>query len=282
MTIESLTEAVFRLGQISADTAITNQSLLARVTQVAFDSAGADVVGVAVFEQGILNPAKACKVVGPWPTDESEKFLAQLRWPAERRPLAARVSDMPRNELYRRADLIDDRDLAATPYKREFLDKFGLGDQAIGIYSRPDETDLVFFVYMLEKNGPIVRQTMARARSIAPYIAHCWAKAWKREPAWVARLKPQNKAVLELVLEGYDDDQIAEKTGLTYHSVRAHLKRLFREAGVRSRLHLMQVFRQIGPAKPWESEAWSGENLVILGDPSESAFGFTLPDSRNN
>lgn len=280
MTCESLTEAVFRLGQISADTNLTNQSLLSQIVQVAFDSAGADVVGVAVFEHGVSEPAKACRVVGPWSSDESEKFLAQLRWPVEKRPLASRLEEMSRNELYRRGDLIEDAELKGTAFADEFLKPLGLGEQAIGVYSRPDGTDLVFFIYMLEKNGPIVRQTMARARSIAPYIAHCWAKGWKREPAWVAKLKPQNKAVLELVLEGYDDDQIAEKTGLTYHSVRAHLKRLFREAGVRSRLHLMQVFRQIGPAKPWEDDAWSGENLVVLSDPSESAFGFTLPNGN--
>lgn len=56
-------------------------------------------------------------------------------------------------------------------------------------------------------------------------------------------LKPLSRGILEQLLEGLDDDQIADRMRLSYHSVRAHLKRLFRDAGVRSRLHLMQACR---------------------------------------
>lgn len=65
-------------------------------------------------------------------------------------------------------------------------------------------------------------------------------------PAWAAHLRPPSRAVLSLVLNGLDDQQIAQHTGLTYHAVRGHIKRLFRAAGVRSRLHLMQAFRGAG------------------------------------
>lgn len=279
MTCESLTEAIFRLGQVSTDTSITNHSLLKRIARIAADAAGSDATLLAVFEHGLSGQAKTCRVIGPWAQDETPRFHSVLCDDEHGGSvLADRLKDREHNRMYNRADLISDDAFIETQEYNHVHKPLGIADQAIGVYPRPDGTDLLISFLMQKDSGPITRQIMARGRSIAPYVAHCWAKAWKREPAWVGKLKPQTKTVLELVLEGYDDDQIAQKTGLTYHSVRAHLKRLFREADVRSRLHLMQVFRQIGPAKPWESEAWTseGEDLVLLTDPSESAFGFSF------
>lgn len=83
----------------------------------------------------------------------------------------------------------------------------------------------------------------AEATRLACFVGDCFGRAWVEPPAWLDEVKPTSRAVLDGVLEGLDDEQIAERSGLTYHSVRAHLKRLFRAAGVRSRLHLMQACR---------------------------------------
>lgn len=240
----TLAEAVFRLGQISREGCSCNDATLRRIAEIAADMIGMDVTGVAVYENGIRGSATACAVVGPWSDDESGKFLDQSRWELEDRILAMRLIDLEAERMHTREEMIGDAEFRASKLYNEFQRPLGLGDQALGLFRREDGAELLIGINALDHRGPLPRQAVDRANQIAPFVARCWAATWRREPAWMGELKTQSRSVLEHVLEGYDDDQIAQLTGLTYHSVRAHLKRLFREAGVRSRLHLMQVCRR--------------------------------------
>ena len=81
-----------------------------------------------------------------------------------------------------------------------------------------------------------------RTRTVLPYVFRAYDAAWKPVPEWARDLRPQASRILQHIIDGLDDEHIAAHTGLTYHSVRAHLKRLFRLAAVRSRLHLTQAY----------------------------------------
>lgn len=279
MNCQSLSEAIFRLGQTSSDPAITNHTLMDQLLAVAEAVIEVDAVSLAVFEHGLLGPAAVSRIAGPWSKEQQQLLHDPMNWDPAERVIATRLDARPRNRMYRRSEVIEAFDLNGSRLASDVLRPLDIEDESFGVFARPDGTELYLSIHNTSKSGPIARRAMARASSLGPYMAHAWAKAWKREPAWIARLKPQTKAVLEAVLEGLDDDQIAETTGLTYHSVRAHLKRLFREAGVRSRLHLMQTFRAYSiPAAEicdeYEKRMSKGTDAIILDDPSQSAFGF--------
>lgn len=243
MDFEALSDAVFRLGRASSDTSLCNQSLLREVAEVAASFIGCETVCVVVHEGGLTRPAAACFAYGPWGVGEMDRFLERFRWSASDRLLARKLSDRAPNRMYRRAELVNDGEFHQSRLYTEFERPMSLGDAAIGVFDGPQGDVLVLSFGRLEGNGPLTDEQLQRAHALVPFIADSWAHGWKREPRWVTDLKCNSREVLQLVLEGLDDDQIADETGLTYHSVRAHLKRLFKEAGVRSRLHLMQAYR---------------------------------------
>ena len=244
MCRQELHDAVYRFGQISAAMTTRSDLLLRHVVEVAADVIDVDVVGAAVYETGIEGAASSACVIGPWTRDESQRFIEQSRWSLEDRILASKLAGRPRGTMYQRNELIEDEDFTTSRLYNDFQKPMGLGDQALGLYRRSDGCELLIGVNLLGGKR-ITKRIMEQCHAVAPYMAQAWARGWRREPTWMSELKPQARRVLDHVLEGYDDDQIAERTGLTYHSVRAHLKRLFREAGVRSRLHLMQACRSM-------------------------------------
>lgn len=243
MDFEALSEAVFRLGRASSDASLCNQSLLREIADVAAAFIGCETVCVVVHEGGLTQPAAACYARGPWSVAEMDRFLERFRWSARDRVLARKLSDRAPNRMYRRAELVDDAEYHESRVYAEFERPMSLGDAAVGVFEGGEGDALVLSIGRLEGHGPLSDEHLRRAHALAPFISDCWTHGWKREPRWVTDLKSNSREVLQLVLEGLDDDQIADETGLTYHSVRAHLKRLFKEAGVRSRLHLMQAYR---------------------------------------
>lgn len=245
MTARSLNEAIFRLGQISADRHLTNATLLKHLADVAVDTLGVDAAVLAVFERGIEGQPSTICVRGPWRELERDRFLEQSRWQFDARAMAHRLSVLRRGRLFHRPDLLSGRDSIGLD---EVPASVGVADQAVALYRRNDAIEMLFAIHRVEGTGPFSRATLARAGALAPFLAQCWAGSWSTEPEWMRALKPVSRAILEQLLQGYDDDQIADRTRLSYHSVRAHLKRLFREAGVRSRLHLMQACRPIAAA----------------------------------
>lgn len=247
MSADFLSEALYRLGQVARSEGPGADSLRA-IARIGADATRADILGVGVFEDGIGGRPLATCILGPWDEDLSARFHRQSEWSIEDRVLAQRLARFERDRLYRRAELIDEPEFCRSRLFNEFQRPLGMGDQALGVYRRPDGLELLISLSAASDRGPIPDATLQAARALAPYMARAWAASWRREPAWIAELRPHTRGVLDHLLAGYDDAQIATMTGLTYHSVRAHLKRLFRRAGVRSRLHLMQVCRGERPA----------------------------------
>ena len=68
-------DAVFRLGQLGADRALTNHKLLRRVSRILARYTGVEVAGVAVHNDGMKHPASQTYVVGPWSDEQSSQFL---------------------------------------------------------------------------------------------------------------------------------------------------------------------------------------------------------------
>lgn len=233
-------EGVYLLGRLSAAVHPSRTALLREMAKIVADAVGIECVGVSVYEKGILSPATACYVHGPWGDTHQDRFLEQSRWHAEDRILAKRIARCETSRLYHRDELIEFRTLQSSRLYNEFQRPYGVNDQAIARYQAPDGTELLFGICAIEHLQRIPRQTLETAQHIGSYLARSWCRAWRHEPDWMQTLKPTNREVITLALQGLDDHQIAEQLGLTYHAVRAHLKRAFRLAGVRSRLHLMQ------------------------------------------
>ena len=271
-------DAVFRLGQLGADRALTNHKLLRRVSRILARYTGVEVAGVAVHNDGMKHPATQTYVVGPWSDEQSSQFLDWSSWTESDSDTATKLSSFKRNTIHTLDELFaEDDGYQKSRLYNEFHRPLSIIDQAYGIFRRPDGCELFIAINALEADGPLSEKALTRFTKISPFIAKAWAAGWRREPGWVKGLKPHCRAVLELVLEGFDDDQIADKTGLTYHAVRAHLKRLFRAANVRSRLHLMQAYKEERAGRPDNSpRADQPNDVVTVVDPMDTAFGLNF------
>jgi DNA-binding CsgD family transcriptional regulator len=254
-------EAVFRLGQLGAAKDLTNAKLLRRISRIVARYTDAEAVGLAGHEEGTDEPAATAHAEGPWPEASIDEAMSLADWSAPvdadgmdddadrdadtDSDLVSPLTALRRNQV---THLKDDASLRAACEAsvswRERQQPLGVTDMSIGVYRRPDGCECVLAVASISPNGCLSDAQRRRFETIAPFAAKAWAAGWAQEPEWTRELKPKCRAVLELALAGYDDDQIAETTGLTYHAVRAHLKRLFRIAGVRSRLHLMRAYRE--------------------------------------
>jgi DNA-binding CsgD family transcriptional regulator len=56
------------------------------------------------------------------------------------------------------------------------------------------------------------------------------------------QLTPRQRAILRLAALGYTDKEIAGTLGVSYHTVRTHLKRLYRAHGVPNRIALVALW----------------------------------------
>ncbi len=239
MTTSSLRNAIYRLGQISSDETLTNDALLERLVDLLSEALEVDIVAMGVFEEGLDASSSACVVRGPWTGSQPTQASDNVFWAIEDRSVAQRLAQLKRGRLHHNPGIAEDAEA------EEQKTVSSSDDTAIALFKRSDGIELVIGINAAPGSGEINRAVLQKAGALVPFVARCWADCWKIEPAWMAAFKPQAKGILALVLQGLDDDQIAEKTGLSYHSVRAHLKRMFREADVRSRLHLMQACREI-------------------------------------
>ena len=60
------------------------------------------------------------------------------------------------------------------------------------------------------------------------------------------RLTPREEDVVQLLLEGLTTSDMADRLGISLHTVRDHLKRLYRKTGVRSRSELLSLVSTAG------------------------------------
>lgn len=240
-------QAFFELGRLSARPFVVNQDLLREITKLMGGVVRADIVGAAVWDNGHADRMTQCHLIGPGvePNTTSEAS----NWDFGNDTLIRELATQDRGRICRRDDLIDSESFRISALYKKFQKPRGLGDQALCMFTRNDGADIVLSIHNLERSGAISDSALRALGEIAPIIANTWAAKWRAEPTWLVNLNAHGRSVLELVLMGLDDDQISQRTGLTYHSVRAHLKRLFRDAGVRSRLHLMQSCRRTAPTR---------------------------------
>lgn len=247
MSCGAIEEGIYRLGRLGATIHPSRSALLREMAEIVSESVGIDVVGVAVYEDGLLAPATACYVHGPWGETQQRRFLEQSRWSPEERVLATRLAHRTPGRIYTRDELIEPQEFLSTRLYTELQRPLGISDQALARYQAPGGAELLFGICATDHIQRIPQQTIEQTRLIGEFLSRTWIRAWRREPEWMRSLKPTNRKVITLALRGFDDEQIAQELDLSYHAVRAHLKRAFRLAGVRSRLHLMQTLLQTTP-----------------------------------
>jgi len=240
--MSSIDDAIFRLGRLTQHRRIENDGVLKCMAKTVFDYIGIDMLYLSVHNGRLAENASNCAVLGPWDTDQSNLFLNQSRWSTEDRVLALRLETSLEGELHRRRDLMDEDLFRNSRLFKEFHRPLNLGDHAIAYHRSPQGPAVILVLNTVPADSLIADELCERATRILPALFCAFDHAWKPAPTWTSKLKPQAKRILQHVVNGYDDEQIAAFTGLTYHSVRAHLKRLFKAAEVRSRLHLTQAY----------------------------------------
>ncbi|MEM8835464.1 MAG: helix-turn-helix transcriptional regulator [Planctomycetota bacterium] len=226
---QSLAEAAFELGSICGQGLPDNIGLLDTLCEEIRQRIGVCVAGVAVFEQGLGPDATLARVCA----ESREGATGLFGELADACPADLRISDG------------DHVVSLVSQFEQASLGKA----RALAVFRRPDGIALAIAIAS-DGTSSLTREQLAKASALAPLVASCWARAWVREPEWLRELTMPSRRVLRLVLEGLDDEQIADQTEMTYHAVRAHLKRIFRNADVRSRLHLMQACRRLCTESP--------------------------------
>lgn len=230
MSKARLSETLYRMGELRSEPGTSNADLLRKLTAIAADATGTEVTAGIVYEDGIGTEPTACAVVGALAAPKSPASPPPFLDGQGRRVLRQLAACEP-EQLYSVDELVGEPDALPLTAYRIWLARF----------ERADGAEFIFAIGIRSDADAGRSATLARANIVAQYIGRTWKRVWTREPEWLRQLRPAARNVLSLVVQGYDDEQISEMTGLTYHSVRAHLKRLFREANVRSRLHLIQA-----------------------------------------
>lgn len=90
----------------------------------------------------------------------------------------------------------------------------------------------------------------AELRALDGGVAHVGPEAIAARLADRAGLSPQQRAVLELFAEGLTVRCIAERLHLSAHTVRGHLKAIFRRLGVHSQDELRSLLAEPAPSGP--------------------------------
>ena len=268
-------EGVFRLGQLAHHPGMTNQRLLRRISRTLSRYCDIQVVGAAVHERGTDHPATLSHIVGPWSDEQAQNFDEWSELLVQDTDLLTPLRAVRRGRIHRLSELVEEEGFRSSRLYNEFLEPMNITDSAFGIYRRADGCELLVAAMTLETTGEVKPESLGRFSRLSHYAAKAWAAAWRFEPSWVMALKPVSHRVLEGVMEGLDDDQIADRLGVTYHAVRAHMKRLFKVAGVRSRLHLMQAYRReragLAGALSGAAKLSGKDDVITVVDPSDTA-----------
>lgn len=240
-----IVEAAYELGALAMMGGVRRQLYLSGMAQTLAKATGAEGVGVFVHLDGVLKPALATGIVGPWTNGEQSVFLDQTSWESKDRVIAQQIEKTPGPVFRRTAELMPMDEFRNTRLYLEFQKPRGIGDQITMCLQASDGASLLVAIARVGVNEMLSSQSVEIAQRLAPVIEQCWKTAHRQMPQWVRSLSPRRRLVLEFVSQGLDDHQIAREMGVRYHTVRAHLKDLFRMAGVRSRLHLMQSLHDV-------------------------------------
>lgn len=61
-------------------------------------------------------------------------------------------------------------------------------------------------------------------------------------------LSPRQVQVLEFIMNGYADKQIAIELGISYHTIKGHITKIYDRLGAIDRAHAVAIF--LGHSKP--------------------------------
>ena len=233
-SVDELRYPIFRLGALTEARDLCNRSRLSRACRIAVHATGAGAVAAAVaseVEGEMVVHASCFAVVDTGDVSGSTVTMGSAEWKVESADFSQAIAEAPREQIVVGLR----REVGGPPVPGPM----GPGRRLIGCFTGP-EGQLAYVLF----DGLDDERVERLSKGLLPAFVDCIHHSWRSEPDWIRELKPAARRVLELVLQGFDDRQVAEQSGMTYHAVRAHLKRLFKVAGVRSRLHLMQVCRE--------------------------------------
>lgn len=237
----AVADAHYELGEIMNRARYRRKELLTGMAMVLCRATGVEAAGVMTFDGSPTKAASNIAIHGPWTEHEQEAFLEQSRWRLDDRVLISRLRHSPAPVFCRTGEIMPIAEFHLSRLYNEFQRPRGLGDQATMLIDGPNGSHLLAAISRVDSDEPLSESSVKIAQRLAPYIQRCWTSASLAGPDWIRCLSPRRHRVFELVSQGLDDHQIADAMGVRYHTVRAHLKDLFRVAGVRSRLHLIQA-----------------------------------------
>ncbi len=60
-------------------------------------------------------------------------------------------------------------------------------------------------------------------------------------------ISDREREILELLLDGKGDKEIGFLLGISYHTVRSHISKIFKKCGAQNRIELLKVFQSDKP-----------------------------------
>ena len=155
-----------------------------------------------------------------------------------------------------RPDLVADRDWCSSPYFRVHHDPMGFGHHLICFQTLPGGGDKVSGITLVREKAErrdfrTRDQALVQAAHDAVVQLVGGPLAGFEEPS-PADLPPRVRQVLQCLLEGDGDKQVALRLGLARHTVNQYAKVIFRHFGVSSRPELLArwVRRRYGTRFP--------------------------------
>jgi two-component system, NarL family, nitrate/nitrite response regulator NarL len=161
----------------------------------------------------------------------------------------------------------------ASPIKEVVIDAFRFG--AVGVFSRNDPLDLLCKAIEAVSRG----QIWARSEELH-YVLDAFAKSpmpSKVDPRMISQLTKRESAVVALAAEGLSNREIAGQLGLTEHTVKNYLFRVFDKLGVSNRVELVlaclcqekEVHRELSEEKevaPCSRKVSAGAKQMVVGE----------------
>jgi len=109
---------------------------------------------------------------------------------------------------------------------------------AVGYVYKDELSDIGGTIRILLEGGAIISPT------IALRVLHRFRK--KKRKDLPEELTPREIEVLELLVEGYSTTAAAEKLFISVHTLRVHVKNMYRKLSVGNKVELMRRAREFG------------------------------------
>lgn len=142
-----------------------------------------------------------------------------------------------------RSSLLSYRDWQDWQVFEAFVDPSRILDTLV-VWFRYPGTDRIRG-YSVQRNvgyGEYKPRHVRIARLLATEMFRLYREGRLEPPAAVEDLPPRLRQIVPLLVTGLSQKQIAQRTGLTYHTVRSYTKQLYDLLGVHSREQLMVTF----------------------------------------